>query len=95
MFGKDKSYRAELRADLAREKKERKMQSEEFETRMDKLEEDNDKWKIKYFDLMFAIKTYRLKVVQIAVEHNLPADVIKAISEDTDLDKIFAEIRES
>ena len=79
-----KSYRQELKEDVA-----------DTRNRIDKLEEENDLWKVKYFDLVFAIKSYRLKVLKLAVEHNLPTELIEQLKEDTDLDQIMEQLKKA
>lgn len=93
MFGKDKSYRAELRKDLVEAKTEFKTEAKELNDRIDALELDNDLWKAKYFSLVFEIKAYRLKVYQIALEHDVPNELLSKLSHDEDLDALLDELK--
>lgn len=83
-----RSYRKELREQVTKHQQ----QIDKLSAKMQAFEDEADLWKGKYFDLVFAVKAYRLKIVGIAAQHNIPADVVERIATDEELDKLINRI---
>jgi uncharacterized coiled-coil DUF342 family protein len=83
-----KSYRKELRQDLIKHQ----TQIDKLTAKMQAFEDEADAWKAKYFDLVFAVKAYKLKVAGIAAAHDIPAEIIEKIVTDEEIDRLISRI---
>ena len=84
----DKSYRKELREQVTKHQE----QIDKLSTKMQAFEDEADAWKAKYFDLVFAVKAYRLKIAGIAAAHDIPVSVIEKIVTDEEIDRLINRI---
>ncbi|MBB5804667.1 uncharacterized coiled-coil DUF342 family protein [Saccharothrix ecbatanensis] len=83
-----RSYRRELREQVSKHQQ----LIDKLSSKVQSLEDEADTWKEKYFDLVFGIKEYRLRLFHIAAEHNVPPKVIEMITTDDELDRLIIRI---